>query len=263
MKIRRIDYKYADMWVLAAWTLFTTAFVLYVDPRPYVSTFLYFVLPTFYLFLRHKLNAKKIVLGSLLTGIMIPLPFDFLSYFNKAWFVPQEQLLIPLRFFNLNPVDELVWFFVAALYVITFYESFVDDERVVRLSRRFFKSLCFWASIIGVVFLIFFLWPGLLKVSYPYLTLWALASCPPIFVLFYKRPQFAGKVLLAAVFFFFVSLNFELTAVHLGQWGFAGQYIGTVTLLGVTFPFEEFFYWILLYPATIISYYELFVDDGR
>ena len=254
---------YIDIGILIVWTLLTTILVLKFEPRPYVSTFFYFVLPTFYLFLRHKLNGTKILFGSLLAGLIIPLSLDFLSYFNNAWFVPQQQLLIPLRIFNLNPIDELIWFFFIALYVITFYESFVDDEKILRLSKNFLKGCLFWISLSLVVLFIFFLTPELLKVRYPYLVLWAFFSYPPIFYLLYRKPKFIGKFALAVAFFFFVSLNFELTAVHLGQWGFSGEYIGTINLFGVTFPFEEFFYWVLLYPATIISYYELFVDDER
>lgn len=254
-----------DLMILICWTILVTflALVVFKTGKPYILTFFYWVVPTFYLFWRYKLSIKKVLLGSLLIGFVIPLPFDFLSNFNEAWFIPAKALWIPIKLFNVLPIDELIWFFFLALYTITFYEAFVDDGRVLRISKNFFKALIFYFSVSILVFFFFFIFRNSLTVPFPYLTIVMFFSFPPIIYLLRKRPEFMGKFSFAMAFFFFVALNFEVTAVSLGHWGFQGEYIGTVTLFGQTFPFEEFFYWILLYPATAISYYELFVDDEK
>ena len=41
------------------------------------------------------------------------------------------------------------------------------------------------------------------------------------------------------------------------------RYMGMVTYFGRTFPIEEIIFWILLYPPTIVSYYEEFIDDKK
>jgi hypothetical protein len=50
--------------------------------------------------------------------------------------------------------------------------------------------------------------------------------------------------------------------VRLGYWAYPGtQYIGSVTLFGTTFPFEELFFWMLFYAPTLVAFYELFVSN--
>src|SRR3989338_3791222 len=46
-------------------------------------------------------------------------------------------------------------------------------------------------------------------------------------------------------------------------WNFPGQYIGKINIFGLEFPFEEFFFWTIMSSVSILSYYEIFVDDGR
>jgi hypothetical protein len=60
-----------------------------------------------------------------------------------------------------------------------------------------------------------------------------------------------------------INLVIELVGLHSGYWTFPGEYIGVVSLMGATFPIEEFFFYVILSSATIISYYELFVDDMK
>jgi len=64
-------------------------------------------------------------------------------------------------------------------------------------------------------------------------------------------------------FFFFVWFLAEIVVLKTAGWTFPGQYIGMVTILGVTFPLEELFFWMLWYSVTIISYYEFFLDDQK
>ena len=56
---------------------------------------------------------------------------------------------------------------------------------------------------------------------------------------------------------------YELTALHLNQWHFPGQYVGLVRFGSVTLPIEEFVIWILMSSMIVLSYYELYVDDLR
>jgi len=85
----------------------------------------------------------------------------------------------------------------------------------------------------------------------------------PFFYVIFKKPKLLGKLLKAGLFNVFLFLSFELTALHLDQWRFPGEYIGTVQIFGLIFPLEEFVIWIILGTPIILSYYELFVDDGR
>lgn len=46
------------------------------------------------------------------------------------------------------------------------------------------------------------------------------------------------------------------------NWVYEGNnYIGWISLFNTSFPFEELFFWMMFYAASIVSYYELFIDD--
>ena len=253
-----------DFAVLVIWTAIVTSVSLILRPKgAYVTTFLYFVVPSVYLLWRYRLNTKKILAGSLLIGIVIPLSFDILINFNQAWFVPDDQLLISFRLFGFYPIDEIIWFFFVALYAILFYEIFVDYERTKRLSPNFVPALAVWLfaillTVLSVVLL------GEPKIhNYPYLLIVGPFSLPPIIYVLSLRPRLAYKFVIPTVFFFFVAFNFEIVALTLGNWEFMSSYISLLEIFGRAIPVEEFVYWILLYPATAISYYELLVDDGK
>ena len=90
----------------------------------------------------------------------------------------------------------------------------------------------------------------------------------PVFVLTggdpIKRPDLFRKYSMIAVSMFFLFFIFEIVGVAFGYWYFPGsQYIGTVTVFRSTFPIEEIIFWMFFYPATIVSYYETFIDDMK
>jgi len=61
-----------------------------------------------------------------------------------------------------------------------------------------------------------------------------------------------------------LSFTYELTALHLGLWSFPGEhFIGWVDILGYRFPFEEFFFFIVLASIAGLAYYEFFDDDQK
>ena len=67
-----------------------------------------------------------------------------------------------------------------------------------------------------------------------------------------------------AAYFFYLTLVYELTALTLGWWSFpSSQFIGWVEIAGIRFPFEEFFFWLVLFSAWIVSAYEFSIDDEK
>lgn len=87
------------------------------------------------------------------------------------------------------------------------------------------------------------------------------AIVPPIFLGF-KRPKLIRKMAETAIYFFFLYFIFEIVAVQLKWWIYPGNnYVGWVTIFNTTFPFEELFFWMMFYAASLVSYYEIFVND--
>jgi hypothetical protein len=151
-----------------------------------------------------------------------------------------------------------------ALFVIVFYEHFLDDEKDKRLSKSHSKILLFLLIVIALVYTVFLIAPLKLEFSYFYLKAGFAAIAFPIIFAFYN-PQIIKKFAPLAFFFFFVWVVAEFVGVSNGNWIFpaSNQYAGSVTLFGITFPFEEVFFWFMWYPAVIVAYYEYFIDDRR
>jgi hypothetical protein len=82
-------------------------------------------------------------------------------------------------------------------------------------------------------------------------------------IIFSFFPRLFSKYVKAISYFFALFILLELTGVHLNQWVFPGEFIGWVELFGIKFPFEEFFFFIILGSAVILSYYEVFADDRK
>lgn len=257
--------KKKDVVYLVLWTLIVTVLQIYVlEPHAaYIPTLFYFVVPTVYLIFKYRPYRKAILAGTLLTGILIPLPFDLLIHLNESWFVPSDKLLIPFKLFGYYPVDEIIWFALLALYTLVFYEVFVDGGRKIKISNNFKTALYVWLSANVITLAAILVFTKHLLVPYSYFLIIAPLSLTPIIYVLWKKPHLVKKFILPTVFFFMVSLCFEIVGLTFGHWEFNDDYVGWISIFGRYFPFEELLFWMLLYPATIISYYELLVDNGK
>ena len=57
---------------------------------------------------------------------------------------------------------------------------------------------------------------------------------------------------------------YDIAALKLGWWTFPGtEFIGWISIAGVSFPIEEFIFWIILFALGVLSYYEYFDDDEK
>jgi len=252
--------KLIDLIVLILIIIVSTFLILQFRVKPLVSTIFYFIIPAIYLCLREKKNYKKIFVASVIFGLLFAFVFDLLATFNNAWLV--HQLVFPYKIFGIVPIDDMIWFFFLVFLATTFYEHFLDDEKHKTISKHFKYALIPSILIFIATIIIFIISPNILRFSYSYLILGSIATIP-LFYILYLKPKLIHKFLKLSIFFSFLYLIFELTALKLGQWGFYGQYIGTVEFSGLKFPFEEFFFWIGISAPTLISYYEIFIDDEK
>ena len=121
-------------------------------------------------------------------------------------------------------------------------------------------------SVLATALLLYGISPEILTFNYAYLILGTSSSAPFIFSAVMNRVlilPLTTRFAQDALFFFFVHLAHELTAVKLGQWYFPAQSIGYLELVGIRFPVEEFVFWIVLSTAILLADYEYFIDDGR
>jgi len=229
--------------------------------RPLLTAILYLGLPTIYLVIREKKNWPKIFWGIVFLGIIVGFVFDFVVTFNRGWIVTVTHLVFPWKILNILPLDELIGWALMTLFIIVFYEHFLDDERNTRISKNLKWALIPFTSALMFLLIIYFINPTFLYVSYTYLLGGIVAIIFPLALSLYKT-RFLAKFLKLGAFFFIAFFVLELVCLKNGDWTFPAEYISVVKFFGFTFPFEELFFWMMFYAATVVSYYEFFIDDA-
>lgn len=227
------------------------------------STLLFFGAPSLYLTLRKPKSLKRILFGSVLFGLMFGFFLDFIAEYNHAWSWPEMNgLVFPSKIFDLIPFDVVIWYFLWVFFILTFYEHFIEGKEKDVISHHF--RYAFVPSVISIVTVItiYLTKANLLTIPYTYLVL-GLVTMPTFIYIIWRRPRIIKKILTANIFYAALFLTFEVVALRLDQWRFPGQYLMKVGLLGVHFPLEEFFYWILISGCVILAFFEHWVDDER
>ena len=103
---------------------------------------------------------------------------------------------------------------------------------------------------------------SLLCIPYAYIWIGLFIILAPLCISVLVQKNILVVLVSTGIYFFFLALTTEITALGLHQWGFNGvEYIGYVTLLGQTFPFEEFLFYILLSGAGGVSYCNLLISS--
>ncbi|MDA2936626.1 hypothetical protein MYX06_05415 [Patescibacteria group bacterium AH-259-L05] len=116
--------------------------------KPLVGGTLYFLISSIYLILRERKNFLKIFWAVIIFGVIFGIIFDFIETFNKAWVV--TRLVFPWKILGVLPIDDIFGFMLMTLFIIVFYEHFLDDEKNSRISNNLK-----WALIPSLSVLIF------------------------------------------------------------------------------------------------------------
>lgn len=221
---------------------------------------MFLVPPIIYMGLRggHK-NWEKILVSTLVFGGLFGFSLDFIAEYTRTWTV--TSLIFPIRILGVNSLENLIGIMLMTALTVVFYEHFVDREKNHHVSKHLIYAVLPAIFVIAYLLFVFFYQPTLLHAKYPYLIMGIFAITPTITLSFIK-PNLIKKMAITAIYFFFLYFIIELFAVSYGWWVFKGNnYIGWITFFGIAFPFEELFFWMLFYAASIVSYYELFIDD--
>lgn len=263
MSALKIKRKTLDFIVISIFTIGSFIFTIKFNLKPLITAGLIFFVPTIFLWVRENKSIKRILAGALIMGVGVGFILDFILSLNKAWDELSHQLIINYRLFGVLPLDEPIWFFLLVLYVLTFYEHFLDKKGGEKLTKKMLPLGLGALSGIIIILLFFFLLPAILKFSYAYFITAFLGS----FLFFglarkdILDPNLYYRYSKATAFFFLLYLVYELVAIKNGQWFFPGQYIGGVQFFGLQFPIEELIFWMVLSTPLILATYEKFIDD--
>jgi len=253
--------KTQDILILVCINIFATVVSFAFHTNFLTSTILFLGLPSLYLLYKEKSYFKKIFLASVSFGIFFGFVFDFIAELNKAW--DWNGGLLFGKILGVVQVDVMIWFFLWIFHILLFYEHFIDRKKLKsKVSVRQLEVLAI--SILSVILLItvYKFFPSLLYFDKAYLMLCLVVSIP-FLIIFFKKPKLVWHTVPMIAYFSFVYLAHEITALHLDQWRFPGDYIGWVHMLGVSFPIEEFVFWIILSSLIGSIYYELSFDNQK
>lgn len=224
------------------------------------SIFIFLGIPAVYLSFRQRGLILKAALFSLATALPIGIIWDYIAHLNHQWL---GTTIFPVRFFGLVTIEDLLWGLFLTYTVILFYEFFLDRSSRESFWHPRMTILAFFLILLVVMFLgTYWLAPELLRIPYSYFWIAITVLLIPSLVELGRRPNLLSKFLVTGLYFFFLNLVYEITALKLALWDFPGdQYIGTLSVAGVHFPLEEFF--LISSAIAILSYYEPFDDDEK
>lgn len=214
-----------------------------------------------YMGIKKKKNWKKILIASLTFGPIFGAALSFYAEATQSW--STNDYIFNFRFLGLNTLEEIIGHGLMALNIFVFYEHFVDHEdwKTKKLAKYAVLT-----GILGTLFLlaIYYIRPELFDTfRYPYLVVGFIAIIPTIYILF-TNPKMLSKLLPVAAYFFFLWFVVQYFAVGYNYWSYPGdRHIGIVRIFDVEYPFEELFFWMLLYAPTLVAYYELTFDDNK
>lgn len=254
--------KFIDFLVVIILLILGTFYALYISQNSFlgksvVCGIVYLIPSTIYLGLRKKKDWVKIITASLLFGTLFGFFFEFIAEYNQSYSV--ISTLTPFKILGVLPIDNIIGHTMMVLLTLVFYEHFIDKKTGHKISHHIVYALIPAIVVISGIILLFdfHLLP---KVPYIYFVMGSIAILFPIYLGIIK-PQFIKNMAMIAVFFFFVYLMFEVVAVHNSWWIYPNtQYIGWVEFLGSRFPIEELLFWMFFYAATLVSFYELYID---
>ena len=217
------------------------------------------LVPAFYLGYREKKCWKKIIVATLVFGLVFGFFFELVSEYTGSYSVVSH--VFP-KIIGILPFDNVLGHMMMTFLTIMFYEHFVDRKKSSYISKNIFFApvpavIVIFFSLVLIRFL-----PDVFFTKHLYFYMGILAILPAIF-LGITRPKFIKDISVTALYFFILYFVIEIFAVKFRWWIYPGDnYIGKVTIFNLTFPFEELFFWMMFYAASLVSYYELFVDES-
>jgi len=225
----------------------------------FASVFLFYGLPAFYLSFRSVRIIPKALYFSLATGIPFIIAIDCMANINLQWIVPDS--IIELRFFRYVAIEVILWAVLNIYFVIVFYEYFTDNKKKKAWNSRSLR-FSFIIVVLFTVFTLLYLYaPHILKFSYFYLWWGTLLLFVPLLVRLATNPDVILDYLKVGLYFFLVTLTYEIAALQLEWWDFPGtNFIGWISLMGVRFPLEELIFWIILFSMAVLAHYEYFYE---
>lgn len=254
----RINLFFFLLWpIIAAWISFNFPI------NALFSSIIFYGIPAALLSLYRPEYVKKSLFVS-----FSPLPLlvivDYIAERTGIWFWPLPDSVFP-KLFNYVSIEVLLWGFLHTYVVVLFFQYFFEKTFIKKILTKRSREALFGTSVIFIIFLIaLILYPAILNIPYWYIIFGTVGILPIVIFEDLRYPRIFQRLLKTGAYFFYLNFTYEITALKIGWWSFPSkQFIGYISFFEVTFPFEEFFFWLILFTLAILSYYEFFFNRER
>ena len=229
----------------------------------FVSILLFLGLPALYISFRSPKYILKSLLFSLLASLPLMVIIEYIGGPSKAWaFSPS---LFGYHIFGKVSIEVLLWAFLNIYTVVIFYEHIFEHHKKVYIWNKKMLTLIYYLLAWIVLFILsLIITSGTIAVPYFYLIFGFVIFIFPVVIAWFRYPKILPKMAYSLIYFSYLSILYELTALTYGWWYFPGnQFIGHISLFRLTFPIEEFLFWIILFAPAVISAFEYLDDDCK
>jgi len=201
------------------------------------------LVPGIYIALKKRKNIMYPVIFSIVVSIPFALIVDYIATSSNLWHVPQS--LFPL-FLGILPFEDYLWM-VTAIFAIIMVSNVSNQEAFPKfLAKRVKTFALFSIVLLGIFFSLYFIYgQSVFNFSTPYLYL-IIGVCGfglPTLLLGIYLKESVLKYIPTVLYFLYLTLIFEATAIHNSWWAFNGAYLlSPLTIFGKNLPIEELFF---------------------
>ena len=246
---------------LIAYSIMMSMALSMFGANTWLTLFVMVVSPTLLMWHFANLKAKSLpwlALGAVAFALLI----SAVAYVNGIWF---EISSTDVRLVGLLPLEAFVAAFVHILFYVTAYEYFFDDSENSGVMHHTNAYLVGVMGIFAIALGYLYLFSHII-VSYAFAWIifaLLLLGGYGVLLLFTKRRILLTRALKFSVAMVPISLAYEWVALSNNLRFFANpnEYLFSFTVFGQLVPLEELLF-VLLIPAIVALFYELFFDDA-
>lgn len=254
--------RHQQLSILYILPLVAVVFSLVMHTNYLGSMILFWGVPSLLLTIWAPKRAIKTALLALSATIFL-MNLDIIFYATQQWYV--LSTIFSHRLLGIVAWEDILYFFLFVYFPVIFWEHFYERQVHEHLWTRRMTQLTITSILFLLVIVAIWTWiPTLLQIPYFYFIATVILMVIPLVVEVRSHPRLSLKFVRVGLYFAYVAILYELTGLYLGLWNYPShQFIGWIEIVGLRFPIEELFAWILLGAAAILSWYEYFDDDNR
>lgn len=231
--------------------------VFWLKPYYFFSILIVITPPALINFLWLKKSKRKILTFSIISTLILAPPIELTSRLANVWDV---QSIFP-RPFGEIPLENMLFAFINLLWVLSFYEYFVDRDSSKLISKNLKYLVGLYCLTAAITYFLYFYDKNIIALNYFQMAIPILLI--PSLIIFFKKPILLKRVLLPTAFFSLVFFVYEIISLIIGSWWWPGEYIFTLNINGKIFPLDDIVIWYFLSTPTLIGGYEFFADDWK